>query len=79
MRTLIQDWDGAFRDLEQALRLRTWEAEPYATRAGVREAIGDLDGALADCETALRLAAPDWRCRGDMESLRERLRKRLNR
>ncbi|HVE39130.1 MAG TPA: tetratricopeptide repeat protein [Planctomycetota bacterium] len=76
LRTLIQDWDGALRDIEQALRLRTSEPEPYVTRAGAREAKGDLDGALADCETALHLAAPNWRCRGDVESMIARLRKR---
>ncbi len=78
LRTLIQDWDGALRDLQQAFRLRTWEPEPYATRAGIREAKGDLDGALADGETALRLAVPNWRCRGDVEALLARVRKRKN-
>src|SRR5438445_56562 len=51
------DRDGALADFNQAIELRSTDAEPWFFRANIKSTMGDSNGALADYNRAIELDA----------------------
>jgi tetratricopeptide (TPR) repeat protein len=51
----IDDYEGAFKDLNEAIRINPKLAEAYSNRGSARDNLGDYKGAMEDYDKALSL------------------------
>lgn len=80
VRGLLDDWDGALADLDQAIKLEPDTAGLYFSRGVARIFLNDGDGALADLDQALALdpnLAEAYFARGLINRCRGRVEKSL--